>query len=94
MAGITNTNINNSKYLFLIADCNIDGVGGDDVESVVVLFPVLWILNPKRNDDVPIKRETKVRIFCVIAGMIATGASKNKYLHLIMHRKDMRQHKS
>ena len=77
MAGITNTNINISKYLFLIADCNIDGVsGGDDVDSVVVLFPVLWILNPKRNEDVPIKRETKVRIFCVIAGMILGGASK------------------
>ena len=93
-AGITNANINNSKYLFLTADCNIDGVSGDDVESVVVLFPVLWILNPKRNDDVPIKRETKVRIFCVIAGMIATGASKNKNLHPIAHRKDMKQHKS
>lgn len=95
MAGITNANINKSKYLFLIDECNIDGVsGGDDVESVVVFFPVLWILNPKRNDDVPIKRETKVRIFCVIAGMIATGASKNKNLHLITHRKDMKQHKS
>ena len=90
MAGITNANINKSKYLFLIDECNIDGVsGGDDVESVVVLFPVLWILNPKINEDVP-----EVRIFCVIAGMIATGASKNKNLHLITHRKDMRQHKS
>ena len=92
-AGITNANINNSKYLFLIADGNIDGVNDDDVVSVVVLFTALWILNPKRNDDVPIKRETKVRIFCVIAGMIATGASRNKNLHLITHRKDMKQHK-
>ena len=76
-AGITNANINNSKYLFLIADGNIDGVNDDDdVVSVVVLFTALWILNPKRNDDVPIKRETKVRIFCVIAGMIPGGASK------------------
>ena len=76
-AGITNANINNSKYLFLIDDCNIDGVDDDDVGSVVVvLFTALWILNPKRNDDVPIKRETKVRIFCVIAGMILSGASK------------------
>ena len=83
-AGITNANINNSKYLFLIADCDIDGVNDDDdVKSVVALFPVPWILNPKRNDDVPIKRETKVRIFCVIAGMIVTGSSKNKKLHLI-----------
>ena len=76
-AGITNANINNSKYLFLIADGNIDGVNDDDdVVSVVVLFTALWILSPKRNDDVPIKRETKVRIFCVIAGMILGGASK------------------
>ena len=76
-AGITNANINNSKYLFLIADGNIDGVNDDDdVVSVVVLFTALWILNPKRNDDVPIKRETKVRMFCVIAGMILGGASK------------------
>jgi hypothetical protein len=28
--------------------------------------------------DDSIRRETKVRIFCVIADMIATGASKNK----------------
>ena len=76
-AGITNANINNSKYLFLIDDCNIDGVDDEDVGSVVVvLFTALWILSPKRNDDVPIKRETKVRIFCVIAGMILGGASK------------------
>jgi hypothetical protein len=76
-AGITNANINNSKYLFLIADGNIDGVNDDDdVVSVVVLFTALWILNPKRNDDVPIKRETKVRMFCVIAGMILGGVSK------------------
>ena len=76
-AGITNASINNSKYLFLIADGNIDGVNDDDdVVSVVVLFTALWILNPKRNDDVPIKRETKVRMFCVIAGMILGGASK------------------
>ena len=94
-AGITNANINNSKYLFLIDDCNIDGVDDEDVGSVVVvLFTALWILSPKRNDDVPIKRETKVRIFCVIAGMIATGAFKNKNLHPIAHRKDMKQHKS
>ena len=76
-AGITNANINNSKYLFLIADGNIDGVNDDDdVVSVVVLFTALWILSPKRNDDVPIKRETRVRMFCVIAGMILGGASK------------------
>lgn len=76
-AGITSANINNSKYLFLRDDCSVDGANDDDdPDSVDVDFPVLWILNPKRNDDVPIKRESKVRIFCVIAGMIVTGAPK------------------
>jgi methylthioribose-1-phosphate isomerase len=74
-AGITSANINNSKYLFLIDDVSVDD-DDDDVNSVVVLLPALWILNPKRKEDVPIKRETKVRIFCVIADMIVTGAPK------------------
>jgi hypothetical protein len=74
-AGITSANINNSKYLFLSDDCSVDGINDDgDAGSIDVVFPALWILNPKRNDDVPIRRETKVRIFCVMAGMIVTGA--------------------
>ena len=42
-------------------------------DSVVVVFAALWILNPKINDDVPIKKETIVRIFPTIAGIITIG---------------------
>jgi len=72
-AGITNANINNSKYLSII-----DGCGGVDCDSDVnvVLLAALWILNPKINDDVPIKKETSVRRFCVIAGTIPIGAPR------------------
>jgi len=68
--GITSANINNSKYLFIIDDgcvCVDDGV-----DSVVALA-AFWILNPKINDDVPIKKETIVRTFCVRPGMIVIG---------------------
>jgi hypothetical protein len=69
--GITSANINNSKYLFIIDDGSI-GVDDDVVDSVVVLA-AFCILNPKINDDVPIKKETIVRTFCVRPGMIAIG---------------------
>lgn len=72
--GITSANINNSKYLFVIDDGSVC-VDADDVDSVVVLA-AFWILNPKINDDVPIKKETIVRTFCVRPGMIATGAPR------------------
>jgi hypothetical protein len=72
--GITSANINNSKYLFIIADGSI-GVDDDEVDSVVVLA-AFCILNPKINDDVPIKKETIVRTFCVRPGMMATGAPR------------------
>jgi len=65
--GITSANINNSKYLFIIDDGSV----GDD-DSVVVLA-AFWSLNPKINDDVPIKKETIVRTFCVRPGMIVIG---------------------
>ena len=68
--GITSANINKSKYLLIIDDGSI-GVD-DDVDSVVVLA-AFWILNPKINDDVPIKKETIVRTFCVRPGMIVIG---------------------
>jgi hypothetical protein len=72
--GITSANINNSKYLFIIVDGSI-GVDDDVVDSVVV--PAAFcILNPKINDDVPIKKETIVRTFCVRPGMMATGAPR------------------
>ena len=72
--GITSANINNSKYLFIIDDGSI-GVDDDEVDSVVVLA-AFCILNPKINDDVPIKKETIVRTFCVRPGMMATGAPR------------------
>ncbi len=62
MAGMINANINNSKYLSIT-----DGV---------VVLAALWILNPKINDDVPIKKETSVTRFCVIAGTTAIGAPR------------------
>ena len=67
---ITSANINKSKYLFIIDDGSI-GVD-DDVDSVVVLA-AFWILNPKINDEIPIKKETIVRTFCVRPGMIVIG---------------------
>ena len=45
---------------------------GDDVDSVVALA-AFWILNPKINDDVPIKKETIVRTFCVRPGIRVIG---------------------
>jgi len=69
--GITSANINNSKYLFIIDDGSV-GLDEDDVGSIVDLA-AFWILNPKINEDVPIKKETIVRTFCVRPGMIAIG---------------------
>ena len=72
--GMTRASINISKYLFIIDE----GIAGfvvvveDDVDSVVVLA-AFWILNPRTNDDVPIKKATTVRTFCVRPGIIATG---------------------
>jgi hypothetical protein len=70
--GITSANINNSKYLFMIDVGSVGGCDDDDLDSVVVLA-AFWILNPKINDDVPIKKETIVRTFCVRPGIIAIG---------------------
>ena len=69
--GITSANINNSKYL-LIIDVGSVGVDDDDIDSDVVLA-AFWIFNPKTNEDVPIKKETIVRTFCVRPGIRATG---------------------
>ena len=74
-AGITNANINSSKYLSII-DGGSDDIGDDDCDVDLVVLAALWILNPKINDDVPIKKETSVRRFCVIAGMITIGAPR------------------
>jgi hypothetical protein len=68
IVGITSANINNSKYLYII-----EGDGVDDVVPEVVVLAALWILNPKINDDIPIKKETTARIFPVTPGMITIG---------------------
>ena len=62
--GITNANINKSKYLSIIFDEDKDG----DVD-----LARFWILNPKINDDVPINKETIVRTFCVRPGIRVIG---------------------
>ena len=69
-------NINNSKYLFIIDDDNVDadGTDCDDVNSAVAVLSALCIFSPKINDDVPIRKETIARIFPVIPGIIASGA--------------------
>jgi len=70
MAGISDTNINNKKYLS-ISD---DDVGDDDrdVDPVVVLS-ALWILNPKTKKQTTKKKEITLRRFCIILGTITTG---------------------
>lgn len=51
-AGLTSV----TMFVFLLAMRCIDVVDeNDDVDSVVVLLPALWILN-KRNDAIRIKR--------------------------------------
>ena len=49
----------------------LDNYRRDNIVSLCTLH--LWILNPKINDDVPIKKETIVRTFCVRPGMIVIG---------------------
>ena len=63
------------KYLCITDADNVDadGVGCDDVNPAAVL-DALWILNPKINEDVPIRKETIARIFPVRPGIIASGA--------------------
>ena len=74
-AGITNANINNWKYLSIIDGGSNDDDGDDDWDVDAVLA-ALWILNPKINEDVPSKKETRVRRFCVIAGTTTIGAPR------------------
>jgi hypothetical protein len=61
--------------LFITDEGSIDGDCDDaEVDAVVVVLAALWILNPKINDDFPIKKETIARIFCVRPGMMGSGA--------------------
>jgi len=57
--------------------CIADGGNvADDLRSVVEeeTLSALCILNPKINDEVPIKKAITVRIFWVRPGTIATGS--------------------
>jgi hypothetical protein len=56
--------------LFISDDGSV--VVDDDVDVVGVLA-ALWILNPKINEDIPIKKETTARIFPVIPGTITNA---------------------
>ena len=51
--------------MFITDEGSVDGDCDDEVDAavVVVVLAALWILNPKINDDVPIKKETIARIF-------------------------------
>ena len=69
IAGITSANINNSKYL-----CIVDNGNVDEEEDSVIVLDALCILNPKIKEDVPIKKETTARIFPVKAGMKTSGS--------------------
>ncbi len=49
-----------------------EGDCDDDVDPAAVIA-ALWILNPKINEDVPIKKEATARIFPVIPGTITNA---------------------
>jgi len=55
----------------IIDDDSID-VDDDDV----AVLAALCIFKPKINDEVPIRKETMVRIFCVMAGIRIIGAPR------------------
>ena len=44
--GITNANINSSKYLFIIDDGDVNVDVDDDVDPAILA--ALWILNPQK----------------------------------------------
>src|SRR5215831_7910966 len=70
MAGISETNINNKKYLS-ISD---DDVRDDDCDvDPVVVLSALWIRNPKTKKQTTKKKEITLRRFCIILGTITTG---------------------
>jgi hypothetical protein len=59
--GITHANINSSKYVFI----RDNGSSIDDYDCCIDQAK-FWILNHKMNNDVPIRTETIVTIFCVM----------------------------
>ena len=69
MAGISETNINNKKYLS-ISD---DDVRDDDCDvDPDVVLSALWILNPKTKKQPRNKKETRVRTLSIRPGTITT----------------------
>lgn len=56
MAGISETNINNKKYLSISDDDDVGDDDGCDVDPVVLLS-ALWILNPKTKKQATKKKE-------------------------------------
>ncbi len=59
--------------MFISDDGSVVVDDDDDGVDAVGVLAALWILNPKINDDVPIKKETTARIFPVIPGMRGSG---------------------
>ena len=72
MAGISETNINNKKYLSISDDDVVVDDDDCDVDPVLVLS-ALWILNPKTKKQATKKKEITLRRFCIILGTITTG---------------------
>src|SRR5215468_3537669 len=74
MAGISETNINNKKYLSISDD---DDVGDDDCDvDPLVVLSALWILNPKTKKQPRNKKETRVRTLSIRPGTITTGSPR------------------
>ena len=75
MAGISETNINNKKYLSISDDD--DDVGDDDCDvDPLVVLSALWILNPKTKKQPRNKKETRVRTLSIRPGTITTGSPR------------------
>src|SRR5215469_13780249 len=74
MAGISETNINNKKYLSISDD---DEVSDDDCDvDPLVVLSALWILNPKTKKQPRNKKETRVRTLSIRPGTITTGSPR------------------
>ena len=51
--------------------------------TAIIVLDALWILNPKINDDVPIRNDTAVRMLLVRPGTIVSGAPVLVFFHLL-----------
>src|SRR5215469_3699575 len=77
MAGISETNINNKKYLSISDDDNDDVRDDDDCDvDPVLVLSALWILNPKTKKQPRNKKETRVRTLSIRPGTITTGSPR------------------